>query len=63
MLDTNIMILTEVGGPGGVAGSDGDQRHHAHGLPLLTTSPRDFAGLEGMLTLVPVQRPQVPRER
>lgn len=35
----------------------------AHGLPLFTTNPGDFAGLEGMLTLVPVQRPQVLRER
>jgi len=27
------------------------------GLPLYTTNPSDFAGLEGLLTLVPVERP------
>ena len=35
----------------------------AHGLPLFTTNPDDFTGLAGLLTLVPVTRPAVPRER
>ena len=35
----------------------------AAGLPLFTTNPGDFAGLTGVLTVVPVTRPQVPRER
>jgi predicted nucleic acid-binding protein len=35
----------------------------AAGLPLFTTNPGDFAGLAGVLTMVPVTRPQVPRER
>ena len=30
----------------------------AEDLPLLTTSPRDYAGLEGLVTIVPVQRPR-----
>jgi hypothetical protein len=29
-------------------------------LPLFTTSPDDFAGLETLLTVVPVTRPRVP---
>lgn len=29
----------------------------AEGLPLFTTNPTDFAGLEALLTLVPVNRP------
>jgi predicted nucleic acid-binding protein len=32
----------------------------AEDLPLFTTSPDDFAGLEDLLTVVPVTRPQVP---
>jgi predicted nucleic acid-binding protein len=35
----------------------------AAGLPLFTTNPGDFAGLDGVLAVVPVTRPQVPRER
>ena len=35
----------------------------AAGLPLFTTNPGDFTGLEGVLAMVPVTRPQVPRER
>jgi predicted nucleic acid-binding protein len=35
----------------------------AQGLPLFTTNPDDFTGLAGLLTLVPVTRPAVPRER
>jgi predicted nucleic acid-binding protein len=29
----------------------------AHGLSLYTTNPHDFAGLDGLLTVVPVARP------
>ncbi|HEY2288897.1 MAG TPA: PIN domain-containing protein [Streptosporangiaceae bacterium] len=29
-------------------------------LPLFTTSPADFVGLEDLLTVVPVTRPRVP---
>lgn len=29
----------------------------ANQLPLYTTNPRDFAGLEGLLTVIPVERP------
>lgn len=35
----------------------------AHDLPLYTTSPADFAGLAGLLTLMPVTRPEVPPDR
>jgi predicted nucleic acid-binding protein len=35
----------------------------AAGLPLFTTNPGDFAGLAGLLPVVPVTRPQVPKER
>jgi predicted nucleic acid-binding protein len=35
----------------------------AANLPLYTTNPSDFAGLEYLLTVVPVTRPEVPRER
>ena len=35
----------------------------AAGLPLFTTNPGDFAGLTGLLAVVPVTRPQVPKER
>jgi predicted nucleic acid-binding protein len=35
----------------------------AAGLPLFTTNPADFAGLTGLLAVVPVTRPQVPKER
>lgn len=35
----------------------------AEDLPLFTTNPDDFIGLTGLLTVVPVNRPQVPHER
>jgi hypothetical protein len=35
----------------------------AEGLPLYTTNPADFAGLENLITIVPVTRPTVPHER
>jgi predicted nucleic acid-binding protein len=35
----------------------------AEDLPLFTTNPDDFAGLDHLLTLVPVTRPDVPPER
>jgi predicted nucleic acid-binding protein len=35
----------------------------AEDLPLFTTSPDNFAGLDHLLTLVPVTRPDVPPER
>ncbi|HXP53544.1 MAG TPA: type II toxin-antitoxin system VapC family toxin [Streptosporangiaceae bacterium] len=34
----------------------------AAGLPLFTTNPDDFRGLEGILSLVAVTRPSVPHE-
>ena len=35
----------------------------AHDLPLYTTNPGGFAGLTGLLTLMPVTRPEVPPDR
>jgi hypothetical protein len=35
----------------------------AAGLPLFTTNPDDFAGLDRLITVVPVTRPEVPSER
>jgi predicted nucleic acid-binding protein len=35
----------------------------AAGLPLYTTDPDDFTGLDRLLAVVPVTRPKVPRER
>jgi predicted nucleic acid-binding protein len=35
----------------------------AAGLPLFTTNPGDFGGLADLLTVIPVTRPQVPKER
>jgi len=32
-------------------------------LPLYTTTPDDFAGLEHLVTVIPVTRPEVPNER
>lgn len=32
-------------------------------LPLFTTNPADFAGLAGLLTVIPVTRPSAPAER
>ncbi|MET7772798.1 type II toxin-antitoxin system VapC family toxin [Nocardia sp. NPDC005366] len=34
----------------------------AEDLPLFTTNPNDFKGLENLLTVVPVTRPAVPQE-
>lgn len=34
----------------------------AEGLPLFTTNPSDYAGLDDLLALVPVVRPVVPHE-
>ncbi|MFI1852076.1 type II toxin-antitoxin system VapC family toxin [Streptomyces sp. NPDC020480] len=35
----------------------------AEDLPLFTTNPDDFKGLDGLLTLVPVTRPRVLHDR
>jgi len=35
----------------------------AEGLPLFTTNPDDFAGLDRLVPIVRVTRPAVPRER
>jgi len=35
----------------------------AERLPLFTTNPDDFAGLEALISIVPVTRPAVPHER
>jgi hypothetical protein len=35
----------------------------AEGLPLFTTNPGDFAGIETLIPIVPVTRPSVPHER
>lgn len=35
----------------------------AEGLPLFTMNPDDFTGLEGLLTIVPVSRPDTPGDR
>lgn len=35
----------------------------AEGLPLFTTNPKDFSGLDSLLTIVPVNRPRLPHER
>ncbi len=35
----------------------------AEDLPLYTTNPADFAGLDDLLTIVPVTRPDVPHEK
>ena len=32
-------------------------------LPLYTTNPGDFVGLDLLVTVVPVTRPEVPNER
>jgi predicted nucleic acid-binding protein len=32
----------------------------AEGLPLYTTNPDDFTGLEGLLSVKPVTRPERP---
>jgi len=35
----------------------------AEGLPLFTTNPDDFRGLDDLLTVVPVTRPRVLHDR
>jgi predicted nucleic acid-binding protein len=35
----------------------------AEGLPLFTTNPDDFTGLDDLMRIVPVTRPPVPHER
>jgi predicted nucleic acid-binding protein len=35
----------------------------AEGLPLFTTNPGDFTGLDALVRIVPVARPLVPHER
>jgi len=35
----------------------------AEGLPLFTTNPGDFTGLDGLVRVIPVTRPAVPHER
>lgn len=35
----------------------------AEGLPLYTTNPGDFTGLDALVQVIPVPRPQVPHER
>ncbi len=35
----------------------------AAGLPLFTTNPDDFAGLDWLVTVIRVTRPEVRRER
>ncbi len=35
----------------------------AEGLPLFTTNPGDFTGLDTLLPVIPVARPAVPHER
>jgi predicted nucleic acid-binding protein len=35
----------------------------AAGLPLFTMNPSDFAGLIGLLAVIPVTRPQLSKER
>ena len=35
----------------------------AEGLPLFTTNPDDFRGLDRLVALVPVTRPRAPHER
>ena len=35
----------------------------AEGLPLYTTNPADFAGLDALIRIIPVTRPPVPHEQ
>ncbi|MEU0075388.1 type II toxin-antitoxin system VapC family toxin [Streptomyces sp. NPDC006332] len=35
----------------------------AEGLPLFTTNPDDFKGLDDLITIVPVTRPENPHDR
>ena len=35
----------------------------AEGLPLVTTNPGDYAGLEKLISIVPVTRPPLPHEK
>jgi predicted nucleic acid-binding protein len=36
---------------------------NTEGLPLYTTSPADFTGLDNLLNVIPVTRPPVPHEQ
>lgn len=35
----------------------------AEQLPLFTTNPDDFKGLDDLVTIVPVTRPEIPHDR
>ncbi len=35
----------------------------AEGLPLFTTNPADFAGVDTLIRMIPVSRPAIPHER
>jgi predicted nucleic acid-binding protein len=35
----------------------------AEGLPLYTTNPADFTGLDDLIEIIPVTRPAIPHER
>jgi hypothetical protein len=35
----------------------------AEGLPLFTTNPADFTGLDALARIVPVTRPPVPHQQ
>ena len=35
----------------------------AEGLPLYTTNPADFAGLDDLVTIIPVTRPVIPHDQ
>ena len=35
----------------------------AEGLPLFTTNPGDFTGLDTLMRVIPVTRPPIPHER
>jgi predicted nucleic acid-binding protein len=35
----------------------------AEGLPLYSTNPDDFSGLDSLLPVIPVTRPPIPHER
>ena len=46
-----------------ITGADGVAIAIAEELPLFTTNPDDFKGLEDILTVVPVTRPRTPHDR
>jgi predicted nucleic acid-binding protein len=35
----------------------------AEGLPLFTSTPEDFTGLDTLISIIPVTRPSVPHEQ